>query len=182
MFVPKGYDTTVTKKGFNYQHASFDDLLNFLDKHNGIVRDNDIRLTRRGKEHKFTIDDSRDIVYDESGRIIARRGDDGKIMVINDQVLRNILSKNIDIVDYVSKERITSELRKMFESDCKLSEVFDECNFVISRIIPEIKPTTKQIIAIVNFFITINSYSLNILSLNFGVNQKPINTPTNALM
>lgn len=50
------------------------------------------------------------------------------------------MKDHIDIVDYVSKERITSELRKMFESDCKLSEVFDECNFVISRIIPEIKP------------------------------------------
>lgn len=110
MFVPKGYDTTVTKKGFNYQHASFDDLLNFLDKHNGIVRDNDIWLTRRGKEHKFTIDDSRDIVYDESGRIIARRGDDGKIMVINDQVLRNILSKNIDIVDYATGNRYTGQI------------------------------------------------------------------------
>lgn len=50
------------------------------------------------------------------------------------------MKDHIDIVDYVSKERITSELRKMFESDCKLSEVFDECNFVITRIIPEIEP------------------------------------------
>ena len=110
MFVPNGYDTTVTKKGFNYQHASFDDLLNFLDKHNGIVRDNDTWLTRRGKEHKFTIDDSRDIVYDESGRIMARRGDDGKIMVVNDQALRNILSKDIDIVDYATGNRYTGQI------------------------------------------------------------------------
>lgn len=110
MFVPKGYDTTVTKKGFNYQHASFDDLLNFLDKHNGIVRDNDRWLHSRGKEHKFTVDDSRDVVYDESGRIIARRGEDGKIMVVNDQALRNILSKNIDIVDYATGNRFTGQI------------------------------------------------------------------------
>lgn len=37
MLVPEDYSTTVTKKGFNYQHAFFDDLLNFLDKHNGLV-------------------------------------------------------------------------------------------------------------------------------------------------
>lgn len=110
MFVPKGYDTTVTKKGFNYQHATFDDLLSFLDKHNGIVRDNNTRLNRRGKEHKFTIDDSRNIVYDELGRIIARRGDDGKITVVNDQALRDILSKNIDIVDYATGNRYTGQI------------------------------------------------------------------------
>lgn len=110
MFVPKGYSTTVTKKGFNYQHATFDDLLNFLDKHNGIVRDNDTWLNRRGKEHKFTIDDSRNAVYDEFGRIIARRGDDGKITVVNDQALRNILSKNIDIVDYSTGNRYIGQI------------------------------------------------------------------------
>lgn len=110
MFVPKGYSTTVTKKGFNYQHSTFDDLLSFLDKHNGIVRDNDTWLYRRGKEHKFTIGDSRDVVYDELGKVIAKRGADGKITVVNDQALRNILSKNIDIVDYATGNRYTGQI------------------------------------------------------------------------
>ena len=109
MFVPEGYDTTITKKGFNYKHATFDDLLSLLDKHKGIVRDN-TWLGSRGNVHKFTIDDSRNTVYDESGRAIARRGDDGKITVVNDQVLRDILSKNIDIIDYATGNRYTGKI------------------------------------------------------------------------
>ena len=48
--------------------------------------------------------------YDELGRIIARRSDDGKITVVNDQSLRNILSKNIDIIDYATGNKYTGQI------------------------------------------------------------------------
>lgn len=49
------------------------------------------------------------------------------------------MEENKDVLDYVSKERITDEFRKMFESDCKLGYVFDKCNFVITKAIPELR-------------------------------------------
>lgn len=49
------------------------------------------------------------------------------------------LEENKDVLDYVSKERITNEFRKMFESDCKLRYTFDKCNFIITKVIPELR-------------------------------------------
>ena len=48
------------------------------------------------------------------------------------------MKDNVDILDNVSKERITNEFKKLFGYDCKIADVFDECNFIITKVIPEI--------------------------------------------
>lgn len=98
MFVKQGTHQATSKPGFNYKNASFDDLVRFLDR-NG---------TRKPELAGFTIDNNK--LYSPSGTAIAERSADGKIKLLNEAELRNILAKDIDIVDYATGNRYTGRI------------------------------------------------------------------------
>ena len=51
------------------------------------------------------------------------------------------MKNNLDNLDNISKERITSELRKILESGAKVREHFQEYRWLIAKIIPELECT-----------------------------------------
>lgn len=98
IYVSNNWVQSVSKPGFNYKHATFDDLEKFLAKN--APRDYTL--------NDFTINDGQ--LFSPNGSIIAKRGADGKIELLNETELRNLLSKNIDIVDYNTGRRFTGQI------------------------------------------------------------------------
>lgn len=77
-----------TKSGININKAKFDDLVNFVNKGN----------YGRYYSDKFRVEDG--TIVDSFGNIVASKGENGKINIHNDVQLRNLLQKDIDIIDY----------------------------------------------------------------------------------
>ena len=50
----------------------------------------------------------------------------------------NAMRKNIELLDKVSRERVTSELEKIFSYNKPVRELFTACDFIIKQIFPEI--------------------------------------------
>lgn len=98
LYFPENYQFKTAKPGFNYKKASFDDLVRFLDKNKILNR------------HLRQYSTDANTLYDSSGRVLARRSQDGKIEIFNEQELRNVLSKDIDIVDYATGNRYTGRI------------------------------------------------------------------------
>ena len=98
MYVKQGTHQPTVKPGFNYKNASFDDLIRFLEA-NG---------KRKPELDGFTIDANK--LYSPSGQVIAERTANGKIKLFNEQELRNILSKDIDIVNYATGNRYRGKI------------------------------------------------------------------------
>lgn len=98
IYVPQGSHAPVNKNGFNYENATFDDLIKFLDK-NG---------SRNTELMRFSTDQN--TLYGPSDQVIARRTPNGKIEIVNEYELRSILAKDIDIVDYATGQRFTGKI------------------------------------------------------------------------
>ena len=99
MYFPEDYQFQTNKPGFNYKGATFDDLANFLNKNKS--------LNKNLKD--YSIDSNN--MYDSSGRVIARRSSNGKIDLVNEQELRNVLAKDIDIVDYATGNHFRGKIQ-----------------------------------------------------------------------
>lgn len=82
------YSQVQTKSGININKAKFDDLVNFVNKGNygGYYSD------------RFRVEDG--TIVDSFGNIVASKGENGKINIHNGVQLRNLLQKDIDIIDY----------------------------------------------------------------------------------
>lgn len=90
VYFPKGTHKTNPHPGFNYEKASFDDLVKFVQAE-----------SKRGtKIGDYSVD--KDTLYDQTGRVLARRGEDGKIKVIDSVGLKNILARDINIYDFTN--------------------------------------------------------------------------------
>ena len=98
IFVKAGSHNPVNKPGFNYRGATFDDLIRFLDKNSSRIAE------LRG----YSADAN--TLYGPNGTIIAKRNAEGKIDLFNETELRNILSKDIDIFDYNTGNRVTGRI------------------------------------------------------------------------
>lgn len=97
-YFPEGYQFETVKTGFNYRNAKFDDLVRFLDKN---------KILNRGLDQYNT---DANTLFDRSGRIIAKRNANGGIDLVNEQELRNALSKDIDIINYATGNRYTGRI------------------------------------------------------------------------
>lgn len=101
LYIPRDYIQAVSKPGFNYQKASFDDLLKFIGK--------------EGQPKGFNLEpgsfsSTKNEIFDKNGRIVAKRGQDNKIVIVNDLALRDLLSKDIDVIDYASGNRYAGKI------------------------------------------------------------------------
>lgn len=98
IYVKRGSHQATSKPGFNYKGATFDDLVKFLDKNGPRVPG------LRG----YSADQNN--IYGPNGTVIAKRNAEGKIDLFNETELRNILSRDVDIFDYNTGNRVTGRI------------------------------------------------------------------------
>lgn len=98
MYVKEGTHKTVQKDGFNYENASFDDLIRFVSKNEG----------RSTKLKGFSTDEN--TLFGSNGQVVARRTPNGRIEIVNETELRDILAKDINIIDYATGQRFTGKI------------------------------------------------------------------------
>lgn len=112
MYVPSGSHNVVKKPGFNYKKASFDDLVQFISKNKERV----------GELGNFQVDG--DKLFGPSGALVAERGANNQIKLANETELRNILSRNIDIVDYNTGQRFTGKISVSDDGSVQIPEEY----------------------------------------------------------
>lgn len=94
-YMPKNLPSS-EKPAFNYKKASFDDLAKYISKNN---------LASRG----LNVDSN--VIIDNQGRILARKGVNGETVLENETFLKQGLSRDINLVDYRTGQTYTGKIQ-----------------------------------------------------------------------